>query len=46
MILRLGADFLVAVLFSLWAGRPGWPGFVIGLAVGFAVVSILSLIHI
>ena len=39
MILRLGADFLVAVLFSLWAGRPGWPGFVIGLAVGFVVVS-------
>ena len=39
MILRLGADFLVAVLFSLWAGRPGWPGFVIGLAVGFVIVS-------
>ena len=42
MILRLGADFLVAVLFSLWAGGPGWPGFVIGLAVGFALQGSLA----
>ncbi len=39
MILRLGADVLVAVLFSTWSGQSGWPGLVAGLVVGFLIVS-------
>ena len=43
MIRRLGFDMALAVLYLSWSGNHTWPGVLVGLALGFIVVSVYDL---